>query len=68
MSDEFANTFIYGENQDMGYVEGDEESTIENEEQGKLKGMIGGKDIIHLKSNFIPKGLIPLEKFLVEMM
>ena len=24
--------------------------------------MIGGEDIIHLKSNFIPKGLIPLEK------
>ena len=24
--------------------------------------MIGGKDIIQLKSNFIPRGLIPLEK------
>ena len=23
--------------------------------------MIGGKNIIHLKSNFIPKGIIPLE-------
>ena len=32
-----------------------EESTFENEKQGKLKGMIGGKDIIHLKTNFIPK-------------
>ena len=28
----------------------------------KLKNMIGGKDIIQLKSNHIPKGLIPLEK------
>ena len=24
--------------------------------------MLGGKDIIQLKSNFIPRGLIPLEK------
>ena len=24
--------------------------------------MIGGKDIIRIKSNFIPKGIIPLEK------
>ena len=29
---------------------------------GKLKGNLGGKDIIQLKSNFIPRGLIPLEK------
>ena len=28
----------------------------------KLKGTLGGKDIIQLKSNFIPRGLIPLEK------
>ena len=24
--------------------------------------MIGGKDIIQLKNNYIPKGIIPLEK------
>ena len=27
-----------------------------------MKGMIGGKNIIQLKSIYIPKGLIPLEK------
>ena len=27
-----------------------------------MKNVIGGKDIIQLKSNYIPKGLIPLEK------
>ena len=27
-----------------------------------MKGTLGGKDIIQLKSNFIPRGLIPLEK------
>ena len=27
-----------------------------------MKGNLGGKDIIQLKSNFIPRGLIPLEK------
>ena len=27
----------------------------------KLRNMIGGKDIIQLKINHIPKGLIPLE-------
>ena len=27
-----------------------------------MKGTLGGKDIIQLKNNFIPRGLIPLEK------
>ena len=27
-----------------------------------MKNVIGGKDIIQLKSNYIPKALIPLEK------
>ena len=27
-----------------------------------MKGTLGRKDIIQLKSNFIPRGLIPLEK------
>ena len=27
-----------------------------------MKNVIGGKDIIQLKNNYIPKGLIPLEK------
>ena len=63
MLHEFANTVIDGENQNLEDVEGDEESTFENTEQGKPKGIIGGKYIIHLKSNFIPKELIPLENF-----
>ena len=62
MSDEFGNTVIDGKNQNMEGVEKDHESTFENEKQGNLKGMIGGKYIIQLKSNFIPKGLMPLEK------
>ena len=28
-----------------------------------MKGSLGGKDIVQLKSNHIPRGLIPLEKF-----
>ena len=28
----------------------------------KLKGTLAGKDIIQLKNNFVPRGLIPLEK------
>ena len=62
MSDQFSSTVIDGENQNLEDVEGDEESTVGNEEQRKLKGMTDGKDIIQHKSNFIPKGLIPLEK------
>ena len=62
MLDAFANTIIDGENQNLEDVEGIEESTVGNREQRKLKGMIGGKEIIQLKSNFIPKVLIRLEK------
>ena len=62
MLDKFANTVIDGGNQNLEDDENDEESTFENEKQGKLKGMTGGKYIIQLNSNFIPKGLIPLEK------
>ena len=28
-----------------------------------MKGTLGGKDIVQLKINFIPRGLIPLEFF-----
>ena len=62
MSDKFSNIGIDGGNQNLEDAEKDEESTFENEKQGKLKGMTGGKYIIQLNSNFIPKGLIPLEK------
>ena len=27
-----------------------------------MKNILGGKDIIQLKRNFIPRGMIPLEK------
>ena len=60
--DEFSNTIIYGENQSLENVEDDKGFAVGDEEQKNMKGMIGGKDIIHLRSNFIPKGLIPLEK------
>ena len=60
MSVEFANTIIDGEIYNLEDVEGDEGSAVRNEEQRKLNGMIGRKDIIHLKINFIPKGRIPL--------
>ena len=61
---EFVNTVIDGEYQNLEDVEKDDESTFEDEKQGNLKGMIGGKDIIQIRSNFIPKGFIPLEKLL----
>ena len=37
-------------------------SNEEDVENKKLKNIIGGRDIIQLKSNYIPKCLIPLEK------
>ena len=39
-------------------VDGKEEDTTG---VGKLKDSLGGKDIVQLKSNHIPRGLIPLE-------
>ena len=60
MLDAFANTIIDGEIYNLENVEGDKGSAVRNEEQRKLNGMIGRKDIIHLKINFIPKGRIPL--------
>ena len=55
MSDEFSNTITDGENQSLENVEDDEGFTLGDEEQTNMKGMIGGKDIIQLKINFIPK-------------
>ena len=33
----------------------------ETDGAGKLKESLGGKDIVQLKSNHIPRGLIPLD-------
>ena len=62
MSDEFVNTNIDIENQISENFQDEEEIANENVEQKDLKNMIGGKDIIELKSNYIPKGLIATEK------
>ena len=54
---EFVNTCIDEENADSENVldvDGDEEEIVGTE---KLKGFWGGKDIVQLKSNHIPKGL-----------
>ena len=62
LSDEFVNTHIDTENQNSENFQNDEKFSKEGVKQKKLKNMIGGKDIIQLKSNYIPKGFIPLEK------
>ena len=57
------NTPINTENDNDESIQDNEE--LEKEENGaeNLKGTLGGKDIIQLKNNFIPRGLIPLEIF-----
>ena len=62
MSDEFENTQIDTENVNIESFQDDEQNEDEQAENKKLKRMLGGKDIIQLKINFIPRGLIPLEK------
>ena len=62
LSGEFVNTHIDGENDNCENFQDAEESEEEKISTEKLKGTLGGKDIIQLKSNFIPRGLIPLEK------
>ena len=61
MSGEFVNTHI-----DEGVF--DPENLLDVEREGeealntrKLKDSLGGKDIVQLKTNHIPRGLIPLE-------
>ena len=61
MSGEFVNTDIDGDSVDP-------ENFLDVEEEGEeavgtemLKDSLGGKDIVQLKSNHIPMGLIPLE-------
>ena len=60
---EFVNTQIENESVDFQNFQDvdedeDEEGVFEIE---KLKGSLGGKDIVQLKSNHIPRVLIPLE-------
>ena len=62
LSGEFVNTQVKSENdncENFQDVEGCEEESAEGR---KLKNLLGGKDIVQLKSNYIPRGLIPLEK------
>ena len=61
LSSEFVNTQIENETVDSENfqdVDEDEEGVAETE---KLKGSLRGKGIVQLKSNHIPRGLIPLE-------
>ena len=59
LSGEFVNTEIEKENVDSeNFQDVDEDGIAETE---KLKGSLGGKYIVQLKSNHIPRGLIPLE-------
>ena len=62
LSGEFVNTHIDVENGNCENFQDAEESEEELINTEKLKGTLGGKDIIQLKSNFIPRGLIPVEK------
>ena len=63
LSGEFVNTHIDAENDNGENFQDDEEPEKEKGGAEKLKGTFGGKDIIQLKNNFIPRGLIPLEIF-----
>ena len=62
LSGEFVNTHIDAENDNCENFQDAKESVEGNISTEKLKGNWRGKDIIQLKSNFIPRGLIPLEK------
>ena len=62
LSGEFVNTHFDNENDDNGTLGDDEEIETEGEDAEKLRRTLGGKDIIQLKNNFIPRGLIPLER------
>ena len=62
LSGEFVNTYIDTENDNGESFQDFEELEKEKDGTEKLKGTLGGKDIIQLKNNFIPRGLIPLEK------
>ena len=56
LSREFVNTHIDAENDNCENFEDAEKSEEEKNGTEKLKGTLGGKDIIQLKNNFIPRG------------
>ena len=62
MSDEFVNIQINTKNVNLESFQDDEQNEDEKVESKKLKIMFGGQDIIQLKGNRIPRGLITLEK------
>ena len=62
LTGEFVNTQIDNKNDNCENFKDAKESEEQKINSEKLKGTLGGKDIIQLKSNFIPRGLIPLEK------
>ena len=63
LSGEFVNIKIANENDDCENFQDVEGCEEESAESSKLNNSLGGKDIIQLKSNYIPRGLIPLEKW-----
>ena len=44
-----------------------DEDTVVNYDASYFKNSIGNHDIIELKGNFIPKGIVPLEIFFLTM-
>ena len=62
LSDEFVNTHIDTKNKKSENFKDNVQFVGEVVEHKKLKNMIGGKDIIQLKINYIPKGILPLDK------
>ena len=62
LSGEFVNNQIDNKNDNFENFQDDEQNEREQDGNKKLKNALGGDDIIQLKSNFIPRGSIPLEK------
>jgi ribonuclease HI len=63
MTDEFVNSNIDDEN----CCDQEEDATMFTNDDC-FQNQIVGRDIVQLKNNIIPKGLVPLEKFLTIMM
>ena len=63
MSDEFTNSNI----DDECCCEENEDATVFNNDD-LFKNQIAGRDIVQLKNNIIPKGLVPFEKIFTTMM
>jgi hypothetical protein len=61
MSDEFANMNI-----DDECCCDEDESAYERSDEDPFQNLIAGRDIVQLKNNIIPKGLVPLENIFDE--